>query len=325
MRWSPVRVIRANAEANFTKIVNQAVRDQRLSWRARGLLAELLSYPDGWDINVDKMVAAAKKAGGRVEGREALRSAMRELEGLGYVVHEKSQVKGGKWVTESYVTDLPELISNRRPENRTSVDRASVSRTSVHRTSDTRALSSKTVKKTVTKNDQKTVAESLSATGGMDAPPGAPPERERDETDSISKTKPDYRTRYLAERGITDPDETAAVLAWFEKEYPRRGPGWWRTTAGNGDLDALVDTARRSVTVNRPWCGKCELPNRQIHPPGDRRRRCPDCHPEAQRRTRDQSKVLPNMRVSTSFDGFQAMIDRKRRANAPGGEDPQTG
>lgn len=52
-----MRVIRTMPAEGWAPVANSATRDHYLSWRARGRLAELLFYPDGWQTTVDKLVA----------------------------------------------------------------------------------------------------------------------------------------------------------------------------------------------------------------------------------------------------------------------------
>lgn len=103
----------------FTQIPNAALRDYRLSWRARGLLAELLSYPPGYEITVDELVKRARRQGGRVEGRDAMRAAVRELKAVGYITSTKRQDERGRWITEVEVGDDPayELPNPTLPED----------------------------------------------------------------------------------------------------------------------------------------------------------------------------------------------------------------
>lgn len=74
----------------FTMVPNVVARDRRLSFRARGLLVELLSYPTGWRTSVDAL-AESCAAYGTCEGRKALQSAMRELRGAGYVTQTRDR------------------------------------------------------------------------------------------------------------------------------------------------------------------------------------------------------------------------------------------
>lgn len=94
-------------DEGWTPVSVAAQRDYRLTWRARGLLGELLSYPDGWDTNIDKLVAQARRQGDATEGREAMRRAMAELATVGYVRYVRERDQDGKWGTVIYVSDDP--------------------------------------------------------------------------------------------------------------------------------------------------------------------------------------------------------------------------
>lgn len=85
----------------FTVIPNRILRDDLLSYRARGLLAYLLSQPNDWQISSRRL---AIQSG---EGRDAVRTALRELMDVGYLELLKLQDHAGKWVTEYVVTDTP--------------------------------------------------------------------------------------------------------------------------------------------------------------------------------------------------------------------------
>jgi hypothetical protein len=147
-------------------MANTAHRDYRLTWRARGLLGELLSYPDGWDITVDKLVAQAREVSDVTEGRAAMRKAVGELAELGYVRYIREMDEQGHWSTVMSVSDVPQPEPDaRRTRNRTvgAPDRRS-SGTSVDRTvgepdrretglSEGRHITKKTDLKTVTKTE----------------------------------------------------------------------------------------------------------------------------------------------------------------------------
>lgn len=96
-----MNITRAPRRRGFVIIPNRAVEDTRLSYRARGVLAYLLSRPDGWQTDSDRLAEQAP------EGRDAVRTALRELEGAGYLRRTKRQGDGGRWITETVVTDDP--------------------------------------------------------------------------------------------------------------------------------------------------------------------------------------------------------------------------
>lgn len=88
----------------FTQISNAALRDQRLSFKARGVLAWLASHQDGFGCSVAAIQAASSS-----DGRESIRSALRELQEFGYLEIERTRdAETGRLGAADYlVTDLP--------------------------------------------------------------------------------------------------------------------------------------------------------------------------------------------------------------------------
>lgn len=71
---------RSHHAQEYVVVPNSVARDSRLSFLARGLLVMLLSLPPEWHVTVDQLAAF------NPDSRGALRSAMRSLRDLGYVV-----------------------------------------------------------------------------------------------------------------------------------------------------------------------------------------------------------------------------------------------
>ncbi|NMD97085.1 replication protein [Rhodococcus sp. BL-253-APC-6A1W] len=88
--------------SNFTILSNAVINDDRLSFRARGVLTWLLSKPDDWHTRADSIAAQSPK-----EGRDSIRSALRELAELGYLVREKIQNELGQWITIQTIHEEP--------------------------------------------------------------------------------------------------------------------------------------------------------------------------------------------------------------------------
>lgn len=97
-------IIRAPRPARgWTEIQNDTLRDASLSYRARGVLARLLSNADGWRMTAHELAAESP-----AEGRQAVLTALRELREAGYIVQRRLQGEKGQWRTETYVYDTPQ-------------------------------------------------------------------------------------------------------------------------------------------------------------------------------------------------------------------------
>lgn len=97
-----MQIVRAaRPETGYTTIRNDVLRDVRLSFRARGILAYILSHTDNWRTDAEAMAAVAS------EGRQAIQTALKELKAAGYIETRKSQDAMGRWTTTTIVYDTP--------------------------------------------------------------------------------------------------------------------------------------------------------------------------------------------------------------------------
>ena len=95
-------IVRApRPSGHFTQLRNEVLRDERLSFKALGVLVEILSRPDNWHTRSESLAA------GRREGRDAVRSALAELRAAGYLEHHKLRGPDGRIRTVSVVYDEP--------------------------------------------------------------------------------------------------------------------------------------------------------------------------------------------------------------------------
>jgi len=97
-------------------IQRDVLQDQRLSFRARGILAYLLSLPDGWKTSAAQLSKQLKEhpesADSKAkEGREAVERALRELVTVGYLGRERVQGEGGTWSTVWIFGDDPAAVA----------------------------------------------------------------------------------------------------------------------------------------------------------------------------------------------------------------------
>lgn len=64
----------------FTQISNAVLLDQRLSFKARGILSLLLSRPDDWQIYINEITSKSER-----DGKRAVQSGFKELVEFGYL------------------------------------------------------------------------------------------------------------------------------------------------------------------------------------------------------------------------------------------------
>lgn len=89
-------------ERGFTIIINEALRDRALSFRARGILGYVLSNVEGWETNAEAIARMG------TEGRDAVRTALNELEDAGYLHRHVSRGTDGRWTTDWVMYETPQ-------------------------------------------------------------------------------------------------------------------------------------------------------------------------------------------------------------------------
>lgn len=100
---------------HFTQIPNAWLRDNRLSFKARGILSLIMSHREGWSLSIQSL------ADQNLEGKDAIRSAIEELETAGYLTRDQVN-EGGRFGESIWMTkdpaDLP-MAENPMTENPT--------------------------------------------------------------------------------------------------------------------------------------------------------------------------------------------------------------
>jgi len=97
--------ISKDKENPYVMINKNVMQDERLSWKARGLMGYLLSLPDDWVIYLQEL----EKRSGK-DGRESLASGIKELIDLGYITREAVRSNKGTFSAWNYtVYECPQL------------------------------------------------------------------------------------------------------------------------------------------------------------------------------------------------------------------------
>lgn len=116
----------------YTMISNFVLNDIRLTWRAKGLWAFMMSLPDDWDYSVRGLATRAK------DGRDSVTSGLNELKKYGYLtvdyvrddhgriidteytIYEKSQLAGADAETEVPRSSKPKASPKKKHPSKAS-------------------------------------------------------------------------------------------------------------------------------------------------------------------------------------------------------------
>jgi uncharacterized phage protein (TIGR02220 family) len=94
-------ILRVEKNANYVVMNRTALNDKRLSWKAKGIMAYMLSMPDDWVFYVNELTKHS------IDGEKAFRSGLKELKENGYV--KRNPVREGNKIVgwETVVTEIP--------------------------------------------------------------------------------------------------------------------------------------------------------------------------------------------------------------------------
>lgn len=90
-------VFRVERTRDYTVMSNCHLRDKRLSLKAKGLLSQMLSLPEDWDYTLSGLSSINR------ESKDAIRSAVNELEQAGYIRRHQTTDARGKFSGNEYI------------------------------------------------------------------------------------------------------------------------------------------------------------------------------------------------------------------------------
>jgi len=90
-------IIRAiKSSGNFSIIHKEFLQDNSLSAKAKGVMAYMLSLPENSKITIDELTKHFK------DGRDGIRTAIKELEERGYLTKKKIKDNKGRFTGVQY-------------------------------------------------------------------------------------------------------------------------------------------------------------------------------------------------------------------------------
>jgi len=115
MKDRPQTIFRVakNKDNPYVMIDKRPLENTLLSWKAKGLLAYLLSRPDDWEIILGDLIKRS------TDGESAVRSALKELRSIGHVRYlARERIKGqvGRAIWEVHEVPIPDSENHSQVE-----------------------------------------------------------------------------------------------------------------------------------------------------------------------------------------------------------------
>ena len=203
-------VFRVEKNKGYTVMSNYHLRDKALSLKAKGLLSQILSLPEDWDYTLSGLCHINR------ESKDAIRSAVNELERAGYIERHQTTDASGKFSSNEYIIhespiSLPPSLDKPLSENPTTGNPPSENPTQLN-------------KDRVTKDQKITDASSTHSIPSLSPPPAgavaaSPPERKRTEAATQSAVeiyreiiKENIEYDHLLHHSKIDPEELDGIL-----------------------------------------------------------------------------------------------------------------
>ena len=97
-------VFKIEKNNNYTVMSNYHLRDKNLSYKAKGLLSFMLSLPEDWDYSLAGLCSISK------EGRDGIRSILKELQEYHYLEIEKVRGEKGYFEYNYLIYEIPHFV-----------------------------------------------------------------------------------------------------------------------------------------------------------------------------------------------------------------------
>ena len=169
-------VFRVERTRDYTVMSNYHLKDKRLTLKSKGLLSQMLSLPDDWDYTLSGLSVINR------ESKDAIRSALNELEAAGYIRRRQTTDASGKFSSNEYI------IYERPEEPEPSLEKPSSENPTTEKTMTEKPSSGNPTQLNTKKSITKKSITDLSSTDSFPFPSGetaaGPPEANRRETDT---------------------------------------------------------------------------------------------------------------------------------------------
>lgn len=208
-------VFRVEKNHSYTVMANHHLRDERLSLKSKGLLSLILSLPDDWRISIEGMTQFS------ADGKDAIRSAIRELTDAGYITRAQTHSEAGTFSGYDYI--VHETPAASPSSGFPTMEKPTTENPTQRNTERLSTILPPIVPQSDADGGNPSVslaADTSPVRGGTEgetgeAQSGEPPKRKRRATKSAPDYRPDTFARFWAAypRG---EDKQGAIAAWDE-------------------------------------------------------------------------------------------------------------
>lgn len=216
---------------NYSMISNEVLRRKDISWKAKGIMAYILSLPNDWTIYLEELEKHA------TDGRDSFRTGWNELKDKGYVqrspVRDKGKIIAWKTTVKEKVdveefpphTEFPymekPLMEKPHMDNPKLQSTNSTNNLSIQKTNSTKRASPPSKKKygemdNVLLNDSEM-------------------EKLKDKFPNDYEERIDKLSLYIAQKGKKYKSHYATILSWARKDDKQE------KTANNGKQNDMLD------------------------------------------------------------------------------------
>ncbi|WP_342441273.1 DnaD domain protein [Lysinibacillus sp. FSL K6-0075] len=115
-------IIRVAKNSNYVVMNRTALNDNRLSWKAKGIMAYMLSMPDDWVFYMDELMTHS------TDGKASFRAGFNELKQCGYI--ERKPIREGQrikeWETVVHEVPINSLLTDFQEVEKQEVEKQEV-------------------------------------------------------------------------------------------------------------------------------------------------------------------------------------------------------
>ena len=183
---------RVERTGNYTVMSNHHLRNTKLSLKSKGLLSQMLSLPEEWNYTLAGLCAI------NPESKDAIRSALKELEEQGYVIRRQTTDASGKFSRNEYIIyevpvaeqDRTDPVSDKPSSGNPTADIPSSDEPPSESSSSENPMQLNTKQSSTQKSKTEKSITDRSSTDSIPFPPETPPgipEPKRSETMSVSE------------------------------------------------------------------------------------------------------------------------------------------